>query len=103
VVGNVAAMPDQEPADDREPMDETAVRKALGGVSKVEVGVLEPAGEAADVLARLIEHEHEVVAALHAVIPHSGQEPRSEALEHLLEHVIIRKQQQTDYLSLALA
>ncbi|MBA2768578.1 MAG: hypothetical protein H0U35_05510 [Sporichthyaceae bacterium] len=150
-------MPDQEPADDREPMDETAVRKALGkalalqarslvemtllagaltgmpgvgaknqlrqfvqheledtylltekltalgGAPKVEVGVLEPAGKAADVLARLIEHEHEVVAALHAVIPHSGQEPRSEALEHLLEHVIMRKQQQTDYLSLALA
>ena len=43
-----------------------------------------------------------MVAALHAVIPHSGQEPRSEALEHLLEHVIMRKQQQLDFLALAL-
>ena len=34
------------------------------------------------------------IAALHAVIPHSGQEPRSEALEHL----IMRKQNQVDWL-----
>jgi hypothetical protein len=32
----------------------------------------------------LIESEDEAVAALHAVIPHTGQEPRSEALEHLM-------------------
>ena len=42
-------------------------------------------------------------AALHAVIPHSGQEPRSEALEHLLEHVIMRKQQQVRTFSAVLA
>jgi hypothetical protein len=34
------------------------------------------------------------IAALHAVIPHSGQEPRSEALEHL----IMRMQNQVDCL-----
>lgn len=150
-------MSDQEPADAREPMDEPAVRSALGealtlqtrsllemtllagaltgqagvavkhqlrefvqreledtyllaekltalgGTVKVAVDSLEPARDAPDTLARLVEHEHEVVAALHAVISHSGQEPRSEALEHLLEHVIMRKQQQADYLSLALA
>ena len=38
------------------------------------------------------------MAALHAVIPHTGQQPHSEALEHRLEHVIMRKQQQIDYL-----
>ena len=32
------------------------------------------------------------------MIEHSGQEPRSEALEHLLEHLIMRKQQQADFL-----
>ena len=36
--------------------------------------------------------------ALHAVIPHSGQEARSEALEHLMEHIIMRKQNQVDWL-----
>src|SRR5215204_4690236 len=44
----------------------------------------------------LIENECEAVAAVHAVIPHSGQEPRSEALEHRLEHLIMRKQEQVD-------
>ena len=46
----------------------------------------------------LIEGEDEAIAALHAVIPYSGQEPRSEALEHLMEHVIMRKQNQVDWL-----
>jgi len=32
------------------------------------------------------------------VIPHSGEEPRSEALEHLMEHLIMRKQNQVDWL-----
>jgi hypothetical protein len=42
----------------------------------------------------LIDAEDETIAALHEVIPHSGQEPRSEALEHL----IMRKQNQVDRL-----
>lgn len=44
-----------------------------------------------------VEHEVDTVSAVHAVIPHSGQEPRSEALQHLLEHTIMRKQQQSDF------
>ncbi|HYO33464.1 MAG TPA: ferritin-like domain-containing protein [Nocardioidaceae bacterium] len=71
---------------------------ALGGsvtISATEVDVSSSPDEA---LNSLLEHEVEAVAALHAVIPHSGQEARSEALEHLLEHVIMRKQQQVDYL-----
>ena len=39
-----------------------------------------------------------VLEALHAVIPHSGQEAASEALEHLMEHIIMRKQNQIDWL-----
>lgn len=46
----------------------------------------------------LIEREREGVAALHAVIPDTGQEPRSEALEHMLEHQIMRKQHHLDAL-----
>jgi hypothetical protein len=35
-------------------------------------------------------------------IPPSGQEPRSEALEHLIEHMIMRKQNQVDWLRRAI-
>jgi bacterioferritin (cytochrome b1) len=47
---------------------------------------------------RLIQTEQETVAAMHTVIPATGQEPRSEALEHLMEHMIMRKQTQLDVL-----
>lgn len=47
----------------------------------------------------LVDHETETCAAFHAVIPHSGQEPRSEALEHLVEHILLRKQAQIDALN----
>lgn len=71
---------------------------ALGGnattdVAPYDVFELTPAG-----VGRIIELENEVLDALHAVIPETGQEARSEALEHLLEHVIMRKQEQIDFL-----
>jgi len=71
---------------------------ALGGEPAVE---FEPArwhAQPRDAIDALIESEDETIAALHGVIPHSGQEPRSEALEHLMEHVIMRKQNQVDWL-----
>ena len=36
--------------------------------------------------------------ALQAAIEPTGREGRSEALEHMLEHLIIRKQDQIDFL-----
>ncbi len=71
---------------------------ALGGKPAMNAAAITVSCETEKALAELLDHEVEAVAALHAVIPHSGQEPRSEALEHLLEHVIMRKQQQMDYL-----
>ena len=47
---------------------------------------------------QLIEWETEAIEAHQAVIPYSGQEGRSEALEHRLEHIIMRKQEQVDAL-----
>jgi bacterioferritin (cytochrome b1) len=76
---------------------------ALGGEPGVELGEIRPVTDPEKALQDLLEHEKEAIAALHGVIPHSGQEPRSEALEHLLEHVIMRKHQQVDYLGQALA
>jgi len=71
---------------------------ALGGQLTLEVGTIRIDPDPEKALDDLMDLECEAVAALHQVIPHSGQEPRSEALEHLLEHVIMRKQQQVDFL-----
>src|SRR5215212_3237534 len=71
---------------------------ALGGVPASAPAELRYEPDPQKAIDALIENECEAVAALHAVIPHSGQEPRSEALEHRLEHVIMRKQEQVDTL-----
>lgn len=47
---------------------------------------------------KLIDAETDGIDSLKACIPHTGQEGRSEALEHLLEHIILRKQNQVDLL-----
>jgi bacterioferritin (cytochrome b1) len=49
----------------------------------------------------LIESETEAIESLQAVIPDTGKEGASEALEHLLEHLIMRKQNQVDFLTRA--
>lgn len=46
----------------------------------------------------LIECETDAVEALQAAIEPTGREGKSEALEHLLEHLILRKQTQIDFL-----
>jgi bacterioferritin (cytochrome b1) len=71
---------------------------ALGGDPTTKVAKVSWNSDPAKVIDTLIESEDEAIAALHAVIPHSGQEPRSEALEHLMEHLIMRKQNQVDWL-----
>ena len=71
---------------------------ALGGELTMDVPVIKVPRDTGAALSHLIELERRAVAALHGVIPHTGQEPRSEALEHRLEHLIMRKQQQLDYL-----
>ncbi len=71
---------------------------APGGDPTTRVGELKWQPDPAKTLDHLIETEDEVTEALHAVIPHSGQEARSEALEHLMEHIIMRKQNQVDWL-----
>ena len=70
----------------------------LGGEPTTNVATVGWSPEPETVIDALIEHEDAAIAALHSVIPHSGQEPRSEALEHLMEHLIMRKQNQVDWL-----
>jgi bacterioferritin (cytochrome b1) len=71
---------------------------ALGGDPTTKIGKLKWDPSPGKTLDHLIKTEDEVTEALHAVIPHSGQEAASEALEHLMEHIIMRKQNQIDWL-----
>ena len=72
---------------------------SLGGTPPGDVGSLpEVSGDLREAVATLLENDDEAIAALHKVIEPSGQEPQSEALEHLMEHVITRKQAQVDRL-----
>jgi bacterioferritin (cytochrome b1) len=70
----------------------------LGGAPTTEVAPLEYSDDARRLVGILAGQEGETLAALHAVIPDTGQQPRSEALEHMLEHLIMRKQHQLDLL-----
>lgn len=75
---------------------------AIGGRPVTDTPSLSLAESSQEALSQLIEHECETVAAFHAAIEDTGQEPRSEAMEHRLEHLIMRKQEQVDTLRRAL-
>jgi bacterioferritin (cytochrome b1) len=51
----------------------------------------------------LVECEEAAVEALQEAIEPTGRDGRSEALEHLMEHLILRKQTQVDFLNRAIA
>ncbi|MEA2516264.1 MAG: hypothetical protein QOG16_102 [Actinomycetota bacterium] len=71
---------------------------ALGGEPTTDVAGFEPFLANKTGIRKLMDAEEETLEALHAVIPETGQEPRSEALEHLMEHMLMRKQEQVDFL-----
>lgn len=75
---------------------------SFGGEPTTEVAELRYRGEAEEALAWLVSCEEDVVEALQASIEPTGREGRSEALEHMLEHQIMRKQAQVDFLKRAL-
>lgn len=76
---------------------------ALEGTPDADVAepVFDP--DPARMVERLIGSEEEAIEALQEIIPATGSEGRGEALEHLLEHLILRKQDQADFLRRALA
>jgi bacterioferritin len=71
---------------------------ALGGEPTVEVAPMEFSEDPAKALDKLIECEDEALDALQAAIEPTGREAASEAVEHRLEHMIMRKQEQVEYL-----
>jgi bacterioferritin len=70
----------------------------LGGSPTVEIAPIESPRDSEALIRWLIDAETEAIEALQDVIPTTGQEGRSEALEHRLEHIIMRKQEQVDAL-----
>ena len=75
---------------------------ALGGDPTTDIPALSWNADPHEAVAALADAEDEVIAELHEVIAPSGQEPRSEALEHLMEHIIMRKQNQVDWMRRAM-
>lgn len=71
---------------------------SFGGEPTTDVAALRFHSATGDALDDLIECEEEAIEALQESIEPTGREGRSEALEHMLEHLIMRKQEQVDFL-----
>jgi bacterioferritin len=71
---------------------------ALGGEPTTDVAPISFTADPSAALEQLIECEGETLEALQAAIEPTGREAASEAVEHRLEHIIMRKQEQVDYL-----
>jgi bacterioferritin (cytochrome b1) len=76
---------------------------SFGGEPTTEVAELRFDSAAKDAVRWLAECEEAAVEALQEAIEPTGREGRSEALEHLLEHLILRKQHQVDFLRRAIS
>jgi bacterioferritin (cytochrome b1) len=74
---------------------------SFGGEPTATVAEIRFESATGDALSWLIECEEEGVEALQAAIEPTGREGRSEALEHMLEHLIMRKQRQIDFMKRA--
>ena len=86
----------------REEVDDTRrlVEKitTLEGAPTTDVAPLDWEPNPEKVVDWLIASEQETIETLQAAIEPTGREGVSEALEHLLEHLILRKQNQVDFL-----
>lgn len=91
---------DQELSDLRQLIEKIV---SFEGEPTTEVAELRYDRAAEDALSYLVECESEAVDLLQEAIEPTGREGRSEALEHLLEHLILRKQQQVDFLRRAIS
>ena len=71
---------------------------ALGGEPTTDVAPLDFTADPSQAIDTLIDMETETLETLQAAIEPTGREAASEAVEHRLEHIIMRKQEQVDYL-----
>lgn len=71
---------------------------ALGAEATTAVARVRFSTSPSELVELIIEAEEEVTEALQACISPTGREARSEALEHRIEHMIMRKREQIDLL-----
>jgi bacterioferritin (cytochrome b1) len=76
---------------------------SFGGKPTTEVAQLSFDSSVKSAIRSLVKGEEAAVEALQEAIEPTGREGRSEALEHLMEHLILRKQQQVDFLNRAIS
>ena len=98
VGGKLTEYGDEELADARRLIEKVVV---LGGTPTTEIAELRVHEDPQEAIDWLIECEQVAIDALQAAIEPTGREGRSEALEHRLEHLIMRKQEQVDFLERA--
>jgi bacterioferritin len=98
IAGQLIDYGDQELADARLLVEKIV---SLDGTPTTDVAELRNPESGRDALDWLIETEEEAIEALQQAIAPTGREGRSEALEHMLEHMIMRKQRQVDLMSRA--
>ena len=70
----------------------------LGAEPSLDVAPLRFSSDPTELIDMLVEAEEETTEALQDCISPTGREARSEALEHRMEHMIMRKQEQIDLL-----
>lgn len=99
LAGVLTAYGDEELSGARELIEKIV---SFRGEPTTEVAELRYARDAEDALGWLLRCEEEAIEALQEAIEPTGREGRSEALEHMLEHQIMRKQRQADFLQRAL-
>jgi bacterioferritin (cytochrome b1) len=75
--------------------------KTLGADPTTDIAPLSYSADPTELIERIIEQENECAEALQASIEPTGREAKSEAIEHRLEHMIMRKQEQIDLLERA--
>jgi bacterioferritin (cytochrome b1) len=86
---------DEELADARALIEKIV---SFGGTPTTDIAELRVEQDPRKAVEWLVDCEQEAVDALQAAIEPTGREGRSEALEHMLEHAIMRKQRQIDFL-----
>ena len=76
---------------------------SFGGKPTTDVAKLHYDTKLEKAIRSLVKGEEAAIEALQEAIEPTGREGRSEALEHLMEHLILRKQHQVDFLNRAIS
>lgn len=100
LAGKLTEFGDSELADARRLIEKIV---SFGGKPTTNVAELSFEKGVKSAIRSLVKGEEAGVEALQEAIEPTGRDGRSEALEHLMEHLILRKQHQVDFLNRAIS